>query len=54
VAATWRLLMRLCSCREGEGPDGTGVPIIAIQEAGLDGFWIHRVLQSEGFESYCR
>jgi transposase len=22
-------------------------PIIVIQEAGLDGFWIHRVLQSE-------
>src|SRR5208337_3597761 len=27
-------------------------PIIAIQEAGLDGFWIHRVLQSEGIESH--
>jgi transposase len=27
-------------------------PIIVIQEAGLDGFWIHRVLQREGFESY--
>ena len=27
-------------------------PIIVIQEAGLDGFWIHRVLQSEGIESY--
>jgi transposase len=23
-----------------------------IQEAGLDGFWIHRVLQGEGIESY--
>src|SRR5215213_10098499 len=27
-------------------------PIIAIQEAGLDGFWIHRVLQREGTESH--
>jgi transposase len=26
--------------------------IIVIQEAGLDGFWIHRVLQSEGIESH--
>jgi transposase len=27
-------------------------PIIVIQEAGLDGFWIHRVLQKEGIESH--
>ena len=27
-------------------------PIIVIQEAGLDGFWIHRVLQNEGIESH--
>jgi len=27
-------------------------PIIVIQEAGLDGFWIHRVLKREGIESY--
>jgi transposase len=27
-------------------------PIIVIQEAGLDGFWIHRVLQTEGIESF--
>ena len=26
--------------------------IIVIQEAGLDGFWIHRVLRSEGIESH--
>jgi transposase len=26
--------------------------IIVIQEAGLDGFWIHRVLQNEGIESH--
>lgn len=27
-------------------------PIITIQEAGLDGFWIHRVLMGEGIESH--
>jgi len=27
-------------------------PIVSIQEAGLDGFWIHRMLQKEGIESY--
>src|SRR5271155_4612933 len=31
---------------------GQVVPIIVIQEAGLDGFWIHRLLQDEGFESH--
>jgi len=31
---------------------GRSFPIIVIQEAGLDGFWIHRVLQSEGIESH--
>ena len=31
---------------------GQLVPIIVIQEAGLDGFWIHRLLQDEGIESH--
>jgi transposase len=31
---------------------GPSFPIIVIQEAGLDGFWIHRVLQAEGIESH--
>src|ERR1700724_1547681 len=31
---------------------GKSFPIIVIQEAGLDGFWIHRVLQNEGIESH--
>jgi transposase len=31
---------------------GREFPIIAIQEAGLDGFWVHRVLQSKGIESH--
>ena len=30
---------------------GQSFPIVVIQEAGLDGFWIHRVLQQEGIES---
>ena len=31
---------------------GQSFQVIVIQEAGLDGFWIHRVLQSEGVESH--
>jgi transposase len=31
---------------------GRDFPTISIQEAGLDGFWIHRILQSEGIESH--
>jgi transposase len=31
---------------------GRGYPIIVIQEAGLDGFWIHRLLEQEGIESH--
>jgi transposase len=31
---------------------GTSYPIIVIQEAGLDGFWLHRVLPEEGCESH--
>jgi len=31
---------------------GRSYPIIVIQEAGLDGFWIHRVLEGEGIESH--
>src|SRR4029077_19217308 len=31
---------------------GRSFPVIVIQEAGLDGFWIHRVLLSEGIESH--
>ncbi len=27
-------------------------PIVTIQEAGLDGFWIHRALENEGVESH--
>ena len=31
------------------GPD---IPVIAIQEAGTDGFWLHRMMLKEGIESY--
>lgn len=31
---------------------GHDFDIIVIQEAGLDGFWIHRVLEQEGIESH--
>ncbi|RWA98225.1 IS110 family transposase [Mesorhizobium sp.] len=30
---------------------GYSFPIITVQEAGLDGFWLHRVLEKEGVES---
>jgi transposase len=35
--------------RERTGPD---YPIVSIHDAGLDGFWVHRVLQDEGIESH--
>jgi transposase len=31
---------------------GACFPIITIQEAGLDGFWVHRVLERAGIESH--
>ena len=31
---------------------GRDFPIIVIQEAGLEGFWIHRALENEGIESH--
>jgi transposase len=47
------LLMRFAQLQEkAQARTGQVLPIIAIQEAGLDGFWIHRVLHSEGVESY--
>jgi transposase len=47
------LLMRFAHLREkARARTGQMFPIIAVQEAGLDGFWIHRVLESEGIESH--
>src|ERR1019366_2584699 len=31
---------------------GSYYPIVTIHEAGLDGFWVHRVLRQEGIESH--
>jgi len=31
---------------------GSPVAIVTVQEAGFDGFWIHRVLEREGIESH--
>src|ERR1700704_6339481 len=38
--------------RKTEARTGESYPIITIEEAGLDGFWLHRVLQQEGIESH--
>jgi len=38
--------------RKAKERTGSDYPIITIHEAGLDGFWVHRVLQNEGIESY--
>src|SRR4051812_8677646 len=47
------LLARLSQLTEkARARTGHIFPIIVIQEAGLDGFWIHRVLQKEGIESH--
>src|SRR6266705_4000654 len=47
------LLKRFAQLKEkARARTGRDFPIITIQEAGLDGVWIHRVLQSEGIESH--
>ena len=47
------LLERFAQLREkARARTGKSFPILVIQEAGLDGFWIHRTLQKEGIESY--
>jgi transposase len=38
--------------RKAEVRTGQSYPVITVQEAGLDGFWLHRVLQQEGVESH--
>ncbi len=38
--------------RKAQERTGQSYPIVSIQEAGLDGFWIHRILEREGIESY--
>lgn len=47
------LLARFAQLREkAQLRTGETFPIVVIQEAGLDGFWIHRVLEREGIESH--
>ena len=47
------LLARCAQLREKvRARIGRLVPLVVIQEAGLDGFWIHRVLENEGIESH--
>jgi transposase len=38
--------------RQARSRTGRDWRVIVIQEAGLDGFWLHRVLESEGIESH--
>src|SRR3712207_4665076 len=46
------LLGHLGRLRErAQARTGKIFPVIVIQEAGLDGFWVHRVLEREGIES---
>src|SRR5438876_9130164 len=33
-------------------PTGRPVKIVVIQEAGLDSFWVHRLLEANGIESH--
>lgn len=47
------LLERLWTLQEkARSRTGQKFPVIVIQEAGLDGFWVHRVLTAEGIESH--
>ena len=47
------LLGRFKSLQEkAQARTGKLCPVVVIQEAGLDGFWIHRALQANGVESH--
>ncbi len=46
------LMERLSQLRaKAQKRTGNEYPFVAIQEAGLDGFWIHRMLEQHGIES---
>ena len=32
--------------------NGRPFPLVVVQEAGLDGFWIHRLLEANGIDSH--
>lgn len=38
--------------RKAHDRTGRHYPFVIIQEAGLDGFWVHRALTAEGYESH--
>ena len=48
--ALLNLLGRLRASAERRG--GVAVQVVVIQEAGLDGFWLHRLLEANGIESH--
>ncbi len=50
VAALLALLGR--RRRQAEEQVGGPVRVVAIEEAGLDGFWLHRLLEANGIESH--
>ena len=37
---------------KAEEVTGRSVGVVVIQEAGLDGFWVHRLLEANGIESH--
>ena len=47
-------LLGLLECMRTRAQQLTGRPvkIVVIQEAGLDGFWVHRLLEANGIESH--
>jgi transposase len=49
-AALIALIDRLRSKADQRSP--AAIRVVAIQEAGLDGFWIHRLLEANGVESH--
>jgi len=48
--ALLNLLSRLRATAERRA--GMAVQVVVIQEAGLDGFWVHRLLEANGIESH--
>lgn len=50
LAGLLRLLRRLQE--KAEARTGKLFPVVTMQEAGLDGFWLHRALEKEGIESH--
>jgi transposase len=47
------LLALLAQIRtRAERSQRSGGKVIVVQEAGLDGFWVHRLLEGQGLESH--